>query len=141
YWDHWALLVEALRLICSYSNTMETLKKAGSLLDQFVEKCSDLYGEDSMIMCVHACLHLQQCMEQFGASCAISANIFEHCGSVFTNILKSMYCVSYFYFFLSCFSLGSYKRTATVFTYMRSLAAIEYYWSSALSSSSLLRQH
>ena len=77
YFQHFSLLVVALRMFLSESITASDLKESKVYLDPFCRKFGPLYGEQHMGIDIHSLLHLASTAEELGPLWAYSCFSFE----------------------------------------------------------------
>jgi len=65
-YEHYLLLHGAYRLISCPKNCTKNLGCVRDMLDEFVAKFGDFYGENSLSFNVHILLHLADCVELYG---------------------------------------------------------------------------
>ncbi|XP_058806329.1 uncharacterized protein LOC131672849 [Phymastichus coffea] len=77
YMNHWFIFVEAYYILLQTEITVTELKRADSLLKQFVFQTELLYGRDAMTYNVHQLLHLAQSVADWGPLYVHSGYVFE----------------------------------------------------------------
>ena len=77
FYNHLALLVEAVSILLQNTVTTEILNHCELILIQFVIDMEDLYGINNVSFNVHLCLHLTKSVENWGPLWTHSSFVFE----------------------------------------------------------------
>ena len=90
YYEHYALLCQAIYLLNSDLISSHRLKKANKLLHRFYYSFSSLYNKRYLTLNMHQLLHLADCVKNLGPLFSFSCFDHEHCNGIISKMIHSI---------------------------------------------------